>query len=84
MIRPVDGMIVEGYGFVDQAAITGESLPVEKRVGDAVISATTNKNGSFKFEAQKVGEDTTGTRWQDLHQERRCNPLKTSSMCLAN
>ena len=58
-VIPVDGVIVEGYGYIDQAAITGESLPVEKRVGDVVISATTNKNGAFKFEAQKVGEDTT-------------------------
>ena len=58
-VIPVDGMIVDGYGYVDQAAITGESVPVEKHIGDSVISATTNKNGSFKFEAQKVGDDTT-------------------------
>ena len=58
-VIPVDGVIVEGYGYLDQSAITGESLPVEKKIGDVVISATTNKNGSFKFEAQKVGEDTT-------------------------
>ena len=56
---PVDGVVIEGYGYVDQAAITGESIPVEKRVGDHVISATTNKNGTFKFEALKVGDDTT-------------------------
>lgn len=58
-VLPVDGRIVEGYGSIDQSAITGESLPVEKHIGDMVISATTNKNGSFKYEALKVGDDTT-------------------------
>ena len=56
---PVDGEVTEGYGYVDQAAITGESIPVEKRPGDAVISATINKNGSFRFRASRVGDDTT-------------------------
>ncbi len=56
---PVDGIVTEGYGFVDQAAITGESIPVEKHPGDSVISATINKNGTFRFQASKVGEDTT-------------------------
>ena len=41
---PVDGIVTEGYGYVDQAAITGESIPVEKQPGDTVISATINKN----------------------------------------
>ncbi len=56
---PVDGVVTEGLGYVDQAAITGESIPVEKRAGDPVISATINKNGTFRFQASKVGEDTT-------------------------
>lgn len=56
---PVDGIVTEGYGYVDQAAITGESIPVEKGVGDSVISATVNQNGTFHFQASKVGEDTT-------------------------
>lgn len=56
---PVDGIIVSGNGFADQSAITGESVPVEKQVGDSVISATINRNGSFTFKATKVGEDTT-------------------------
>lgn len=56
---PVDGKIVSGIGYVDQSTITGESIPVEKRPGDMVISATLNQNGSFKFEALKVGDDTT-------------------------
>ncbi len=56
---PVDGEVLEGHGYVDQAAITGESIPVEKQLGDSVLSATINKNGTFRFRASKVGEDTT-------------------------
>lgn len=56
---PADGLLTEGHGFVDQSAITGESIPAEKNVGDEVISATINKNGTFRFHASKVGEDTT-------------------------
>ena len=56
---PVDGVVTEGHGYVDQAAITGESVPVEKNAGDEVISATINKNGSFRFRASRVGDDTT-------------------------
>ena len=55
----MDGKVVSGTGYVDQSAITGESLPVEKNVGDSVISATMNENGTFQFEAEKVGQDTT-------------------------
>lgn len=56
---PVDGKIIEGSSLVDESAITGESIPVSKNVGDNVISATMNIQGSFKFEATRVGEDTT-------------------------
>lgn len=56
---PVDGVIVEGSSSVDQAALTGESIPVPKGVGDKVIAATMNKTGSFKFKALNVGSDTT-------------------------
>lgn len=56
---PVDGKIVEGNSLVDESAITGESIPVNKSRGDEVISATINKQGSFNFEATRVGEDTT-------------------------
>ena len=56
---PVDGVVTEGHGYVDQAAITGESVPVEKKAGDEVISAPINKNGSFLFRASRVGDDTT-------------------------
>jgi Cu+-exporting ATPase len=55
---PVDGIIKEGYSSVDESMVTGESIPVEKSVGDSVIGATMNKTGSFKFEATKVGRDT--------------------------
>lgn len=56
---PVDGVIIEGSSSIDQSAITGESIPVEKNIGDKVIAATINKNGYFKFKAEKVGDDTT-------------------------
>lgn len=56
---PVDGVITEGNSSVDQSALTGESIPVEKNPGDKVIAATINKSGFFRFEAQKVGDDTT-------------------------
>lgn len=56
---PVDGVVREGYSSVDESMITGESLPVEKRAGDSVIGATINKTGSFRFEATRVGRDTT-------------------------
>lgn len=56
---PADGTIIQGNGSLDQSAITGESIPVEKQAGDPVISATINENGSFQFRAEKVGEDTT-------------------------
>jgi len=55
---PVDGVILFGSSSVDEAMITGESLPVEKTVGDSVIGATINKVGAFKFEARKVGRET--------------------------
>lgn len=56
---PVDGTILEGRGAVDQSALTGESVPVEKEPGDTVAAATINTEGFFKFRADKVGQDTT-------------------------
>ena len=59
---PVDGIVRQGYSSVDESMITGESIPMEKKVGDEVIGATINKTGSFQFEATKVGKDTTLAR----------------------
>ncbi|NLN15563.1 MAG: copper-translocating P-type ATPase, partial [Tissierellia bacterium] len=55
---PVDGIIVEGQSSIDESMLTGESIPVDKTVGDEVIGATINKFGSFKFRATKIGKDT--------------------------
>jgi len=64
VVRPgervaVDGIIRQGYSSIDESMITGESLPVEKKVGDEVTGASINQTGSFKFEATRVGKDTT-------------------------
>lgn len=56
---PVDGVVTKGSSLVDQSAITGESIPVNKNPGDEVISASINKQGSFQFRAKRVGENTT-------------------------
>nr|WP_317239078.1 heavy metal translocating P-type ATPase [Hymenobacter sp. 5516J-16] len=63
MVRPgekiaTDGILEEGHSAVDEAMLTGESLPVEKRVGDLVFGATLNKTGSFRFRVTKVGAET--------------------------
>jgi len=55
---PVDGAMIEGSSAVDESMVTGESMPVEKKIGDEVIGATINKTGAFKFRATKVGKDT--------------------------
>jgi len=55
---PVDGEVLEGVSSVDESMLTGESLPIEKRVGDSVIGATINKNGALRVKATRVGKDT--------------------------
>lgn len=56
---PLDGIIQSGYGDIDESAVNGEAAPKYKTVGDEVIGATTNRNGSFVFTVSRVGEDTT-------------------------
>ncbi len=55
---PVDGVVVEGFSAVDESMLTGESVPVDKNVGDSVIGATINMHGSLRFRATKVGKET--------------------------
>lgn len=66
---PVDGIIIEGSISVDEAAITGESIPVEKAAGDEVIAATINKTGFVKVKASRVGADTTFSKIIELVDE---------------
>ncbi|MGA3192623.1 MAG: heavy metal translocating P-type ATPase [Candidatus Bathyarchaeia archaeon] len=56
---PVDGTVVDGHTYLDESMVTGESVPVEKNVGDTVFSGTINKTGTVKFQAEKVGLETT-------------------------
>ena len=56
---PVDGIVLEGASAVNESALTGESIPVDKAVGDAVSAATVNQSGFLRCEATRVGEDTT-------------------------
>ena len=66
---PVDGEIQSGHSSVDESLLTGESLPVEKSVGDFVISGSINKTGAFEFKATKIGEDTTLSKIIQLVEE---------------
>jgi Cu+-exporting ATPase len=66
---PVDGVVVEGASAVDQSAITGESIPVEKAVGDEVIGATINTSGLLRIRASKVGADTVLSKIVQLVEE---------------
>lgn len=62
MKLPVDGVIIDGASFVDESMVTGEPMPVEKGVGDSVVSGTLNTNGTFTFKATKVGSETVLAR----------------------
>lgn len=66
---PVDGAIVEGASAIDESMLTGESMPVSKKVGDTVIGATINKSGSIRYRATKVGTDTALAQIVKLVQE---------------
>lgn len=63
---PADGTVIDGSSSVDESALTGESIPVEKVVGSKVMTASINKNGSFKFRADKVGGETALAKIIDL------------------
>ena len=66
---PVDGVLIEGDSTVDESMLTGESMPVDKKVGDNVIGATINKSGTFQYKATKVGADTALAQIVKLVQE---------------
>ena len=66
---PVDGVLIEGDSTVDESMLTGESMPVDKKVGDNVIGATINKSGTFRYKATKVGADTALAQIVKLVQE---------------
>lgn len=66
---PVDGVITEGFSAIDESALTGESIPVDKREGDKVIGATVNKSGYFKMRASNVGSDGTLSQIINLVEE---------------
>ena len=66
---PVDGVVIEGRTSIDQSSITGESIPVDKEIGDTLISGTINQNGYVKMKATKVGEDTTLSQIINLVEE---------------
>ena len=77
---PVDGIIIEGSTSVDESAITGESIPVQKYKGDKLIGATINKNGSVKIKASDVGEDTAISRIIALVEEASSSKAPIAKM----
>ena len=77
---PTDGTVVDGSSSVDESAITGESIPVDKVKGDEVIGATINKNGLLKVEATKIGQDTVLSQIITLVEEAKTGKAKLEKM----
>ena len=77
---PVDGIITFGNSSIDESMLTGESIPVEKKVGDKVVGASINKSGYFKFEAVNVGDDTTLSQIIRLVEEASSSKAPISKM----
>lgn len=77
---PVDGKIIEGFCVVDESAMTGESLPVEKRTGDDLMSGTVLRNGFIKLEALKVGKDTMLSKIISLVKDASSNKPKIQKL----
>ena len=77
---PTDGMIIDGSSSIDESAITGESIPVDKVSGDEVIGATINKNGLLKVKATKIGQDTVLSQIITLVEEAKTGRAKLERM----
>ena len=77
---PTDGIIVEGSSSLDESALTGESIPIDKTKGDEVIGATINKNGLLKVKATKVGQDTVLSQIITLVEEAKTGKAKLEKM----
>lgn len=77
---PTDGIVVDGFSSVDESAITGESIPVDKVKGDQVIGATINKNGLLKVTASRVGQDTVISQIITLVEEAKTGKAKLEKM----
>jgi P-type Cu+ transporter len=77
---PTDGIIIEGYSTLDESAITGESLPVDKSRGDEVIGATINKTGLLRVKATKIGQDTVLAQIIRLVEEARTGKAQMQRM----
>ena len=77
---PTDGMIIDGSSSIDESAITGESIPVDKVKGDEVIGATINKNGLLKVKATKIGQDTVLSQIITLVEEAKTGKAKLEKM----
>ena len=77
---PIDGVVISGQTYVDESMMTGESVPVEKNVGDVITSATMNQTGSIDYEATKVGSDTTLAQIVHLVEEAQGSKAPIAAM----